>query len=153
MNLLTSIALRSGLDTLIGAGKLDEGRYEVNETVTLNVVGIVSKGKDTDKKPSLPLRQAIAYLLDKDVKFGRALTDALEQAQLDKNEEAEQKTTNRIKRGMARLEIIESEVVEELEVPRPPVCGSTKCEVDLLVIEDGELVVSASPLAGASFPR
>jgi hypothetical protein len=147
MELKTALALRSTLDSVIGGRELDEGTHEVNDTVTVSVVGIITKGQSSDKAPGLPTRQALAYILDGDENFQQVLSKALIRAQNVKDEDATARISEKIKRGLSLLEIIESKVVEKLELDRVPVKGATKVKADMVVLSDGELMVAASPFA------
>jgi hypothetical protein len=149
LNLQTLYALRNGCDNLIGGRQLDPGRYNVDETVTLNVMGMVTRDNDTQCKPSLPSRKALAYLLDKDEDLRKAYAKALKYA-IDNEGE---KDLPKIKRGIAQLEIVESKVIEDCGLEKTPKCGATKVRVDVSEIGvDGELSLQTASI-GSLLPK
>lgn len=128
---ITKVALAKSLAKDLPS--LPPGKYDVDEVVTVHVIGTVSKAKDVEYTPTvaIPLKTALALLLEKAGVVGphanrmlvAAMTEALA-ADVDANEA--------LKARMKDVDVAMEAVAASLgKLPKEKRAGATtvKCEV------------------------
>jgi poly(A) polymerase Pap1 len=137
MNNLVKLAIAKSLEKATKEFKAAQGTHNIDTTIMLRVKGTVTKGADTEYKPTvdIPLLPTLALVLEKAgfmrEKAKELLIEAMTEA-LELSAKGEKFVEERVKNIEEAMEHVQ-EVTEAL--PKKKKSGSTKVEVTVEEIE------------------
>lgn len=135
------VAAAKGLEKMVEA--VPVGTHLVDEVVTIHVRGTVTKSKDTEYTPTaeIPLKAALALLLEKSGVTGPRAMDLLVEALVEATDKSK---VEAIGERMKNIDVAMAAVQKTLgELPKKTRAGATRVAVEVEVVEPGLALAAA----------